>query len=83
MQVDIRIHLGSMLTLLGLLLGGYGIFSDPSIYRISLGINVNLYTGGLLLVLGLLFLTSALIGRSMKRKASKNGSNQAASLEHR
>ncbi|HBN08229.1 MAG TPA: hypothetical protein DD435_06175 [Cyanobacteria bacterium UBA8530] len=83
MQVDIRIHLGSMLTLLGLMLGGYGLFSDPAIYRISLGINVNLYTGGLMLVLGLLFLASALIGRSMKKKESKNGSDQAASLEHR
>lgn len=85
MQVDIRLHLGSMLTLLGLLLAGYGIFSDPAIYKISLGLNVNLYTGGLMLALGLLFFLSAWLGRSKENSpapteaTSERASSKASS----
>ena len=35
---------------------GYGLLSDPSIYQHSLGINVNLYWGGVLLAFGALML---------------------------
>lgn len=66
MQVDIRIFLGLMLTVLGVLLGGYGLVADPSIYKISLGINVNLWAGGFMLVLGLFFLAVAYLGRRPK-----------------
>jgi hypothetical protein len=40
-----------MLTAIGVLLAGYGALGDPSIYRRSLGINVNL-VWGLVLALG-------------------------------
>lgn len=66
MQVDIRIFLGLMLGALGILLGGYGLVSDPSIYKISLGINVNLWAGGCMLAMGLLFLGVAYLGRRSK-----------------
>ena len=56
MGVDIRIPLGMMFTLLGFLLAGFGFFSDPAIYQRSLGIDVNLWWGLVLLAFGALML---------------------------
>ncbi len=53
-MLDIRLPIGILFSLLGLLLGGYGLVSDPAIYRRSLGINVNLWWGLVLLAFGLL-----------------------------
>ncbi len=52
MGLDIRIPLGMMFTILGFLLTGFGLFSDPAIYQRSLGIDVNLWWGLVLLVFG-------------------------------
>lgn len=41
-----------MLTTIGVLLAGYGAISDRAIYARSLGINVNLIWGSVLLVAG-------------------------------
>lgn len=60
MGLDIRLPLGILFTLLGLLLSGYGLFSDPAIYQRSLGINVNLYWGSVMLLFGVVMLTLAL-----------------------
>jgi hypothetical protein len=51
MRLDVRLPAGVMLTAIGVLLAGYGALGDPSIYRRSLGINVNL-VWGLVLALG-------------------------------
>ena len=56
MGLDIRIPLGMMFTILGCLLAGFGFFSDPAIYQRSLGIDVNLWWGLVLLVFGALML---------------------------
>jgi hypothetical protein len=56
MGLDIRIPLGVMFTTLGLLLTGFGFVSDPAIYQRSLGIDVNLWWGLVLLVFGALML---------------------------
>jgi hypothetical protein len=56
MGLDIRIPLGMMFTILGLLLAGLGLFSDAAIYQRSLGIDVNLWWGLVLLVFGTLML---------------------------
>lgn len=45
MGFDVRIPIGLMFSILGLLLAGYGLWSDPRIYTRSLGINVNLWWG--------------------------------------
>lgn len=60
MGLDIRTPIGQMFTILGLLLTGYGLVSDKAIYARSLGINVNLWWGLVLLVFGgvMLFLGS-------------------------
>ena len=51
-MIDIRVPLGAMFGLLGLLLAGYGLAADPAMYQRSLGININLVWGITLLVFG-------------------------------
>ena len=60
MGLDIRLPIGAMFTLFGLLLVIYGLVGDKSIYQRSLGINVNLGWGAVLLVFGIVML---LLGR--------------------
>ena len=52
MPVDIRVPIGAMLGLMGILLAGYGLFGDPAIYERSLGLNINLIWGGVMTVAG-------------------------------
>jgi hypothetical protein len=54
MGIDIRLPLGILFLLVGSVLAVYGAASDPSLYRQSLGINVNLYWGVVLLAFGAL-----------------------------
>lgn len=56
MGLDIRIPLGLMFAVIGLLLTGFGLVADRAIYARSLGINVNLIWGAVLLVFGVVFL---------------------------
>jgi hypothetical protein len=56
MGLDIRIPMGLMFTILGVLLTGYGLVSDKAIYQRSLGINVNLWWGLVMLIFGVLML---------------------------
>jgi hypothetical protein len=56
MGLDIRMPIGLMFTILGVLLLGYGLVSDPTIYARSLGINVNLWWGLVLLLFGAIML---------------------------
>lgn len=60
MGLDIRTPIGLMFTILGLLLTGYGLVSDQAIYARSLGVNVNLWWGLVLLLFGgvMLYLSS-------------------------
>jgi multisubunit Na+/H+ antiporter MnhG subunit len=59
MGLDIRIPIGSLFVILGALLAGYGLVSDPAIYRRSLGIDINLWWGAVLLIFGLAMLALA------------------------
>jgi hypothetical protein len=56
MGIDIRLPIGVLFTLLGLLLCIFGLVGDPAIYQRSLGINVNLGWGAVLLIFGALML---------------------------
>jgi hypothetical protein len=67
MGLDIRTPMGLMFTILGALVTGYGIVSDPAIYERSFGINVNLWWGLALLAFGLVFLW---FGRRGRRRDS-------------
>jgi len=62
MRVDVRLPAGLMLTTIGALLAGYGTFGDRSIYARSLGINVNLGWGVVLIVVGVALLAVAARG---------------------
>ena len=57
-MVDIRIPIGLMFSILGVLITGFGIFtnSNSEMYQRSLGINVNIIMGILMLVFGLIML---------------------------
>ena len=65
MGLDLRLPIGVLFTALGVVLVLYGAISDRSIYARSLGINVNLAWGCVLLVFGLAMLAAS------RRKAVK------------
>jgi hypothetical protein len=57
-MVDIRIPIGLMFSIIGVIITGFGIFtsSNTELYQKSLGINVNLIMGLIMLVFGLIML---------------------------
>jgi hypothetical protein len=59
MGLDLRLPIGALFTVLAAVLIGYGAVSDPAIYARSLGINVNLAWGCILLLFGLAMLGGA------------------------
>ena len=65
MGLDIRTPIGAMFSLLGAILVAYGLLTagDGEIYRHSLGLNLNLWWGLVLLAFGLVMLW---LGRSGK-----------------
>ncbi|MEW5981428.1 MAG: hypothetical protein AB1806_03540 [Acidobacteriota bacterium] len=65
MTLDLRLPLGLLFTILGLLLSAYGLLSDSAVYQISLGVNVNLWTGLGMAAFGALMLAGA--GRAARR----------------
>ena len=65
MNLDLRLPIGLLFTVFGVLLTGFGLSSDDAIYTRSLGINVNLWWGLVLLVLGLVML---FLGRRAGRR---------------
>lgn len=66
MNLDLRLPMGLMFSIFGALLTIYGLLSDKSIYDRSLGVNVNLQWGLVLLAFGALMLVLALRSRSKK-----------------
>ena len=52
MQLDIRTPAGLMFVILGALLMLYGLTSDPSVYQRSLGVNINVYWGAVMIAFG-------------------------------
>jgi hypothetical protein len=63
MNLDLRLPIGLMFTIIGVLLTGFGLASDRRIYERSLGINVNLWWGVVLLLFGLAMLWLVRRGR--------------------
>jgi hypothetical protein len=63
MKLDLRLPIGLMFTAIGALLAAFGMASDRAIYARSLGINVNLWWGLVLLAFGLVMLGLALRAR--------------------
>ena len=69
MNLDIRFPIGMMFTVIGTLLTGYGLVADRAIYAKSLGLNVNLIWGGVLLLFGLAFVFAG--RRGTRQSAAK------------
>jgi hypothetical protein len=63
--IDIRLPIGFVFAVVGILLTAFGAASNPAIYQRSLGINVNLYWGVVLLAFGVIM--AALGRRGMKK----------------
>ena len=61
MGLDIRWPIGLMFTLIGVLLTGYGAVKGAS--AVSLGYNINLIWGAVLLVFGMLMLLGFFLGK--------------------
>lgn len=66
MGLDLRFPIGLLLGIIGALLTAYGLISDPQVYQRSLGINVNLWWGLVLVLTGGILLFFA-------RRASSRG----------
>ncbi len=62
MNLDLRLPIGLMFTIIGAMLAGFGLVGDTAIYAKSLDINVNLWWGLVLLVFGLAMLGLAARG---------------------
>ena len=71
MGLDIRIPIGSLFVILGALLAGYGLFSNPAIYQRSLGIDINLWWGGALLAFGIAMLALAWRAGAARARAAR------------
>ncbi|MCD6564970.1 MAG: hypothetical protein J7K53_03405 [Bacteroidales bacterium] len=71
MGLDIRYPIGYLFSLIGLMLTIFGLVtgSNTEMYHRSLDINVNLWTGLGMLIIGILMLSLAYI--STKKKAGK------------
>ena len=72
MNLDLRLPIGLMFTIVGAMLAVFGLVSDDAIYGRSLGINVNLWWGLVLMAFGLVMLTFAI--RAAKRRHSERES---------
>jgi hypothetical protein len=75
MGIDIRLPLGILFLLLGLTLVVYGAASDPSLYRQSLGINVNFDWGIVLLVFGVFMFALSRRSASAQIRAENSSQN--------
>ena len=73
MGLDIRLPIGLMFSLFGALLIVYGLSSAESIYQRSLGININLDWGVVLLVFGVVMLFLGRRGNSKSQREHTQG----------
>ena len=86
--LDIRLPIGGLFVVLGLILGGYGVATngDAAQYERSMAVNINLWWGLVMLVFGGLML---LLARSSSRDASAHaagrspGGRETEDREHR
>jgi len=65
MKLDIKIPIGLLFTIFGLILTVYGIAtgSDSAMYAKALGVNINIWTGIVMLIFGIFMLFLARKGK--------------------
>ncbi len=69
MQLDVRVPIGLLFSVLGVVLTAFGAFSDRAIYQQSLGVNINLVWGIVMLGFGVVML-----GMGSRGSKGSNGS---------
>lgn len=69
--LDLRLPLGVLLLFYGILLTIYGLMTDPEVYKKSLGININLLWGIILLVSGAFLIGFLTLKRLIKKWRKK------------
>jgi hypothetical protein len=69
--VDIRLPLGVLFSVLGVLLAGYGLGSNRAIYERSLGVNINLDWGLFLLAFGITMIAFGRHATKVARRTAK------------
>ena len=67
MQLDLRLPIGILFSLFGVILIGTGLMTPPATYTQSLGINVNLWWGLVMLAFGVVMFAFAMRGRAKPR----------------
>jgi hypothetical protein len=77
MRLDIRLPLGLLFTALALVLIVYGLASDATIYARSLGVNVNVVWGSVMLLFGVAML---LLGRRGTSSAGTPDNSRRSAL---
>ncbi len=77
MDLDVRLPIGLMFSIVGALLTVYGSMTDAAVYERSLGININLRWGIVLLLFGLAMLMLAWRG-SRSPRAHAPGESSAS-----
>ena len=83
MGLDIRLPIGLMFSILGLLLTGFGLFGDKTIYQKALGININLWWGLVMLAFGVAMLLLGRRGTAIARLAEETPEGQKVEIiEH-
>lgn len=66
--LDLKLPIGWLLTAYGVVLGVYGALTKREMYDKSLGLNVNLIWGVIMLVVGGLFLLTAFLKRGKAKR---------------
>lgn len=74
MKLDLRLPIGLMFTIFGAILTVYGLVSGDAIYQRSLGIDVNLWWGLVLLLFGVTMLALSLRGAGGERPGKRGTS---------
>lgn len=84
MQLDIRLPIGLMFAVLGALLTGFGLIADKSVSGGSLGINVNLWWGLVMLVFGVVMFLLGRRGTASARLTEESPEGKKIEeMEHR
>jgi hypothetical protein len=78
MGIDIRIPIGILFSIFGIMLTAFGVLGDRSIYAKSLNININFWWGIVMVLFGFLMLGLAYFGRSGVTKEQGNESTVKA-----
>lgn len=78
MGMDIRLPIGLLFSVFGILLIAFGALSDQSIYERSLGININLGWGIVLLLFGAFMLVLGRPRPGVEKRSEPHGAEEQA-----